>query len=198
MSYRVRLAKITFTDSKGKRKPYTQHGFFIEDLDNLARRFDMKEYETPLGSQELSNREQMTLVAIFEYMLGNTDWSVPNSHNVKLIASKSGTERPYPVPYDFDISGFVDPPYATIDERFNIETVRDRLYRGFPRTMEELQAAIKVFNDKKPAVYNVINGFALLDNRSKSWLNKFLDEFYKVINNPKDVQRLFIDEARTN
>jgi hypothetical protein len=199
MSFRVRLAKVTFTDSKGKRKPYTQHAFFIEDVDNMARRFKMKEFETPIGSQELTDRETMTRVCLFNYYLGHTDWSVPNYHNIKLMAPKDDPNaRPYAVPYDFDICGFVDPPYATIDERFSIESVRDRLYRGFPRTMEELQAVIKVFNDKKTNIYNLINSFTLLDNRSRNWLIKFSDEFYKTINNQRDVQRLFIDEARTN
>ncbi len=29
-SFRVRLARITYTDSKGRRKPITRSGFFIE------------------------------------------------------------------------------------------------------------------------------------------------------------------------
>jgi hypothetical protein len=197
-SFKVRLAKITFTDAAGKRKPYSQYGFFIEDVDDMAKRNGMKEMEGTNFQQESSNREHMTLVQLYQYLLGNTDWSVPNFHNVKLIAPKDGNARPFVIPYDFDISGFVDPPYATIDERFDIQSVRDRLYRGFPRNMTELQDAIKVFNDKKDAIKEMISGFAPFDSKSKSWLTKFTDEFYKTINNQRDVQRLFIDQARTN
>ena len=32
-----------------------------------------------------TNRNMMTMVAIFQYMIGNTDWAVPNEHNIKLI-----------------------------------------------------------------------------------------------------------------
>lgn len=200
-SFRVRLVNVTFKDVNGKKKPYTQYGFFIEDVDELAKRHNMVEVEGIQIIQEYTNREQATLVSIFEYMIGNTDWSFPNFHNIKLIGPKDDkTTRPIAVPYDFDISGFVDPPYATIAEIFEgqISTVRERLYRGFPRSMEELQVVIKVFNDKKEAIYNLINSFTPFDNKSKGWLTKFLDEFYKTINNPKNVQRYFIDEARTN
>ena len=66
----------------------------------------------------------MTMVAMFEYMIGNTDWSVPNYHNIKLMGMKDDkTSRPIAVPYDFDICGFVDPAYATVDEQLNIENV---------------------------------------------------------------------------
>lgn len=198
LSFRVRLAKITFTDAAGKRKPYSQYGFFIEDVDDMAKRNGMKEMEGTNFQQELTNREHMTLVQIYQFLLGNTDWSVPNFHNVKLIAPKDGNARPYVVPYDFDISGFVDPPYATIDERFDIQSVRDRLYRGFPRNMTELQEAIKVFNEKKDAIMGTITNFTPLDSKSKSWLTKFTEEFYKTINNQREVQRMFIDQARVN
>lgn len=198
-SFRVRLVNVTFADSRGKKKPYTQHAFFIEDVDNMAKRNGFKEIEETVYLQQLTNREQTTLVSLFQYMLGCTDWSIPNYHNIKLIGDKKDpTMKPYAVPYDFDISGFVDPPYATIDERFSIQTVRERLYRGFPRTIEELKVTIAIFNEKKDAIYKLINDFTLFDKRSNSWLNRFLDDFYRTINDDRDVKRFFIDEAREN
>ena len=89
MSLRVRLVNVTFTDSRGKKKPYTQYAFFQEDIDNMARRHGMKEVEETMFGQELTDREQMTLVSLYEYMLGCTDWSVPNYHNIKLIGDKT-------------------------------------------------------------------------------------------------------------
>ena len=35
----------------------------------------------------------MDRIAIFNYMIGNTDWSVPNQHNVKIL-SQGNSERP--------------------------------------------------------------------------------------------------------
>jgi hypothetical protein len=197
-SLRVRLMKVTYKDIAGKRKTYTQYGFLIEDIDEMARRNGMKEVEGTMYKTELTDRAQMTMVSLFQYMIGNTDWSVPNYHNIKLIGSKEDPNaRPVAVPYDFDICGFVDPPYATVDDQLTIDNVRDRLYRGFPRTMDELQAAIKLFNDRKESIYSLIQNFTLLESRSRKWAIAYLDDFYKTVNSPRVVQATFIEGART-
>src|SRR6187402_1099749 len=147
MSLRVRFMNVSFKDISGKKKPYTQYAFLIEDVDEMAKRNNMVEIEGTLYNTEQTNRDQMTIVTLFEYLIANTDWSVPSYHNVKLIGPKDVTgTRPYVVAYDFDICGFVDPPYATIDEQLQeqISSVRERLNRGFPRTMEELKIAVKL------------------------------------------------------
>ncbi len=38
-------------------------------------------------------------MAIFQYMIGNTGWSIPNQHNVKMLQGAS--TRPIAIPYDF-------------------------------------------------------------------------------------------------
>jgi len=200
-SLRVRPLKITFNDVAGKRKSYTQFGFLIEDVDEMAKRNGMVEVENTVFNTEVTDRDQMTLVTLFEYLIGNTDWSVPAYHNVKLIGPKEDKAvRPFVVAYDFDISGFVDPPYATIDEQLQdkISTVRERLNRGFPRTMEELKMIIKVFNEKKDQIYNLITKNEYLTSRVKSSCISYIDVFYKIINDDREVKMIFVDGARKN
>jgi hypothetical protein len=200
-SLRVRLMKVNFKDVAGKRKPYTQFAFLIEDVDDMAKRNGMVEVEGTTFNSEVTNREQMTLVTLFEYLIGNTDWSVPAYHNVKLIGPKDDNNtRPYVVAYDFDICGFVNPPYATIDEQLQdkIQNVTDRLNRGFPRTMPELKEAIKIFNDKKEQIYNLIKNNEYLSSREKSTTASFVDDFYKIINDDRQVNRIFVEGGRTN
>ena len=62
--------------------------------------------------------------AMFEYMIGNLDWSMragpPGErccHNARLLAGASPAGNLVPVPYDFDFSGLVNPPYAVPPER---------------------------------------------------------------------------------
>lgn len=201
MSLRVRLMNISFKDVSGKRKPYTQYAFMIEDVDDMAKRNNMVEVEEVRYNTEQTNREQMTLVTLFEYLIGNTDWSVPAYHNVKLIAPKDDKSvRPYVVAYDFDICGFVDPPYATIDEQLQaqISSVRERLNRGFPRTMEELKTAVKLFNGKKEKLIGLIKNNEYLSSREKSRSVDYVEDFYKTINNDRDLQRIFVEGGRTN
>ena len=200
-SLRVRLMKINFKDINGKRKPYTQFGFLIEDIDDMAKRNGMVEIEGTSYITELTNRNQMTIVTLFEYLIGNTDWSVPSYHNIKLIGPKGdNTTRPYVVAYDFDICGLVDPPYATIDPQLEsqISSVRERLNRGFPRTMEELKEVIKIFNDKKEQLFNLVKNNEYLSPKVKSSTISYIEDFYKTINDERDVKRIFVEGGRQN
>ena len=201
MSLRVRFMNVSFKDVSGKKKPYTQYAFLIEDVDEMAKRNNMVEIEGTQYNTEQTNRDQMTIVTLFEYLIANTDWSVPAYHNVKLIGPKDVTgTRPYVVAYDFDICGFVDPPYATIDEQLQeqISSVRERLNRGFPRTMEELKVAVKLYNDKKEKIIGMIKSNEYLSSKEKSKSVSYVEDFYKIINNDRDLQRIFVDGGRKN
>jgi len=201
MSLRVRMMNVSFKDISGKRKPYTQFAFMIEDIDDMAKRNGMIEIEGTPYNTEQTNRDQMTLVTLFEYLIANTDWSVPAYHNVKLIGPKDNKNvRPYVVAYDFDICGFVDPPYATIDEQLQnqISSVRERLNRGFPRTMEELKTAVKLFNEKKEKIIGLIKNNEYLSPKEKSRAVEYVEDFYKTINSDRELQRIFVDGGRTS
>ena len=201
MSLRARFLNVSFKDVSGKRKPYTQYGFFIEDIDDMAKRNKMVEVEGTAYYTEQTNRDQMTIVTLFEYLIGNTDWSVPSYHNVKLIGPKDDKGvRPYVIAYDFDICGFVDAPYSTIDEQLTdkISSVRERLNRGFPRTMDELKIAVKLFNDRKQKIIGVIKNNEYLNSKEKSRAVDYIEDFYKTINDDRELKRIFVDGGRTS
>jgi hypothetical protein len=204
MSFRVRLLNVTFEDSAGKKKPITEHAFLLEDIKELAKRNNCKESEISRLTTESTDRRQMTIVAIFQYMIGNTDWAVSADHNIKLIAPLTVSEPvkksypvPYVVPYDFDYSGLVNTEYAVPSEDLQMENVRERLYRGYPRTMDELNDVLAIFKNKKDEIYSLINNFNLLTGRSKEYMISYLEDFYKIISKPADVKSYFIDNART-
>ncbi len=197
MSFRVRLLKINYTDTRDKIKPYSQYGFLIEDVDQMAKRNNCKEVQKKVFKTEATDRQQMTLVAIFQYMIGNTDWAVPNYHNIKLMRPVTDSiSFPYTIPYDFDFCGMVDAPYAIPNEELSIKSVKERLYRGFPRTMEELQLTLDVFRAKSPAIKKLVSGFDLLPMRDRNEILDYLDEFYKIIESKSLVKKVFIDDAR--
>jgi hypothetical protein len=197
-SFRVRLLNMKYADSSGKRKPITHHAFLIEDVKQVAKRNDCEDWSDRKYSTERTNRRQMTTVAIFEYMIANTDWAVPVNHNIRLIhSSADSTSRPFVVPYDFDFSGLVNTTYSAPDQRLGIESVRERVYRGFPRSMEELNDALDVFKKQKENIYASINNFNLLTPVTKREMTNYLDEFYEMISNPLKVKEAFIENART-
>ena len=94
----------------------------------------------------------------------------------------------------------MDPPYATIDEQLQdqISSVRERLNRGFPRTMEELKIAVKLYNDKKEKIIGLIKNNEHLGSKEKSRCVSYVEEFYKIINNDRDLQRIFVEGGRKN
>jgi len=197
-SFRVRLLNLRFEDSKGSKKPINQHAFLIETTKEMAKRNKCREFKYNKINTESTNRDQMTLVAIFEYMIGNTDWSVPGGHNTVLVQPKNdSTAMPFVIPYDFDYSGFVNAEYAIPTEELGLENVRQRLYRGYSRTPDELDDVITVFKNKKDSIYSLINNFNLLAQRNRNEIIQYLDEFYKTINNSSQVKNVFIEGART-
>jgi hypothetical protein len=199
MSFRSRLVKVQYKDSRSKIREYTQYAFFIEDVDDMAARNRCKEAPAKMYLTEETARAQMTVVAVFQYMIGNTDWSVPNNHNVKLIRSVADSlSPPFVVPYDFDFSGLVNAPYAIPHPTLGIEKVTDRLYRGFPRTMEELEVVVQKFIGQKETFKSMINNFELIDKKDRQVLLKYIEDFYVLIANKRMVKDIFIDNARRN
>lgn len=197
LSFRVRLLNLNLVDSAGKKKTITEHAFLLEDIKDVAKRNDCKDWKKAKVFAQDADRRQMTMVAIFEYMIGNTDWGVPANHNTRLIVSKiDSLSRPFVVPYDFDYSGFVNTDYAVPDERFLLQNVRERYYMGFPRTQEELNETLDIFRQQKNNMYALIQNFDLLTSRSKKEMIDYLDDFFNEVSKPERVKRIFIHNAR--
>lgn len=197
-SFRVRLLKVNFVDTRNKVKPYSQYAFLIEDDKDMAARNNCIRKPGAKYQTESTDRDQMTKVGVFEYMISNGDWSVPANHNTKLIFDKNNESAlPFVVPYDFDHSGFVNASYATPNELLGTESVTERVYRGFPREEDELQVIMDFYRSKKEAITSLINNCTYLLPKIKKEAIDYLNDFYKTISDKKVVRRIFKDNART-
>ncbi len=125
----------------------------------------------------------MDRMALFNYMIGNTDWSVPNQHNCKILNPHTFSATPLGiiVPYDFDYSGLVDADYAIPYEALGLESVRERRYVGICRSEETFTKALEEFVEKREEFYNIINDFPLLSDKEKLKMTRYLDQFYDGI-----------------
>jgi hypothetical protein len=180
VSFKVRLLRITYINTFKISKPIVQYGFVIEPIKLLEKRTRSNEIKPPKVTQKNIRPELMNRFAIFNYMIGNTDWSVPIMHNA-LILAQGISDRPdlgLIVPFDFDYSGFVNAYYAVPFPDLPIQSVRDRYFLGVCRSEEEFQNALKEFLDKKEAFYAIINDFPYLNEKSKKDLIRYLDGFY--------------------
>lgn len=179
-SFKVRLVRVNYINTYKKSKPIKEFAFLIEPVKSLGERTNSVEVETAHVTQKHIKREIMDRMAIFNYMIGNTDWSVPIRHNTLTMVQGQygGLESGIIIPYDFDYSGLVNTNYAVPFEGLGLESVRERRYLGVCRTEEEFNEALKEFIEKKEALYRVINDFPHLNNKSKKEMISYLEGFY--------------------
>jgi hypothetical protein len=179
-SLRVRLLKINYINTSKKSKPVQQYGFAIEPISLFERRTKSVEVKTANVTQKNIKPEMMDRFAIFNYMIGNTDWSVPILHNA-LVLAQSKSDRPelgMIVPFDFDYSGLVNTDYSVPYVGLPIKSVRERLYLGICRSEEVFINALKEFAEKKEEFYKVINDFPYLKAKSKKEMITYLNGFF--------------------
>ena len=199
MSFRVRMMHVNYHDTKGKVKSWTQYAFFIEDIDDVAKRNKCRKKEQVSYSHQHLNRAQSGFVYLFQYMIGNTDWSMPFYHNIKLLVDRTDSSSyPYPVAFDFDMTGLVNPPYGEGNRDLGLEKLTDRQYRGYPRSIEEVEATANIFLQKEEAIYSLIKNFNLLSDKNKNEMLDFLAQFFTEIKNKKKLKSICIDHALSN
>ena len=194
ISYRVKLARITYIDSEQKYENRVRLGFFIEHKKRLSKRLDLPLISTErIASSDLEG-EYSDLTSLFQYMIGNTDFSAiagPEGedccHNSTLFGNEGGPI--YSIPYDFDMSGLVDAPYAEPNPQFRIRSVTQRLYRGRCKFQHHLPESLQLFQDHRSAIYALIEEQPELEPKTRKTLSKFIDRFYDVIDNPKKLDR---------
>ena len=189
-SFRARLVKVKLDDSKSKKAAAPFYGMLLEEVQDMAERNGTISVKRKLRPEQTDTSSFLTM-AVFEYLIGNTDWSVQYLQNIKLISVDSNAV-PICVPYDFDMSGMVNSPYALPAEELNMRSVRERRYRGYcVQDMKIFDKAIELFNSRKKDIYAIFTNCPLLDEKYIKSTVKFLDEFYATINNPNAVKKEF-------
>ena len=184
-SFRARLVRVTYDDTVKQKKSKPVYGIILEDEQQMAMRNRAVIVESQLLLPQQTHRDTFLKMSVFEYLIGNTDWSVQYRQNIKLINNQSG-ELFFPVPYDFDHAGMVSAPYAKPAAELQMNSVRERRYRGFCLSdLSQLTDAFKLFDDLKNDIYRIYSDNPLLDEKYKKTTTKFLDEFYLTIHNEK-------------
>lgn len=196
-SFKVRLLNLTFKDLNGKMQSTKQFAFAIEPIDDVAKRNGCAEEDERKVLTEQTDRTHTTLVSMFQYMIANTDWSIPLYHNIKLIETKEPPFfAPFVIPYDFDYCGLVNAPYAIPHESTGLTSVTERMYMGFPRTMEEIRITADIFKARKEKIFSIINTNPLLGANTKNTMINFLNEYYDILDSDNQMKNEFITNAR--
>ncbi len=194
-AFRVRMLKITFRDSEGRRPDLVQGAFFIESLDEVAARSDLRAVEQHKISAGQLDPSHANQTAVFQFMIGNTDWSIgqgpagePCCHNGKVLGEPGSGSGWFVLPYDFDQAGLINTPYALPDDRLRIRSVRHRLFRGRCAYMHHLQDTIDAFNRQRDGIEAALASGGLSD-KTKRAQAKYIASFYEIINDPENLER---------
>ena len=198
-SFRVRLVKIkyVFTDRSTVLDSYA---VFIEHKDRLGKRIGGEPVATERAEVSELYPAGLSLASVFQYFVGNTDFSpvatAPDEdccHNQALFTSEEGPYRS--IPYDFDQTGLVDAQHAAPNPRFGIRTVKVRLYRGRCENNDILPRTLELFRERRSEIEALINDQAELLPATQRNMLKYIDSFYKTIDNPKRVDQRIVTEC---
>lgn len=198
-SFRARLLRITYIDNEKDEEPMTKVGFVIEDDDGVGKRLGLDSLETKSLSYEKLDSKQTNLINLFQYLIGNTDYSLirgpadDNCCHNSVPFSDGNTVSP--VPYDFDFAGLVDAPYADPNPQLKLRDVRTRLYRGRCRNNEHLTGSIARIMGKQAEIYALVDELGDFDRNSRQSVTRYLDAFFKEISNEKSIQKRLVKKC---
>ena len=200
VSYRVRLLHVNYVDSDNKISNFEQYAFLIEHKDRLTRRTVLSQVNVARTQVGKLQPDYTNLVSVFQFMIGNTDFSPvagpagePCCHNHTLFGREG--ELYYSIPYDFDMAGIVDAPYATPNPRFKIRSVRHRLYRGRCKNNEQLPSSLKKFQDNRDNIFTLLDTQAELTSRTRKKIVSYIEKFYALIDDPRQVERNLVKKC---
>jgi hypothetical protein len=195
-SFRVRSLRVTMVDTGSDDPPQTRAGFVIEDADALAERlgatvFDLEDGKNlPASAFEPTGR---TRSAVFQYMIGNADWSEVAAHNVEIL-DRSGVAMV--VPYDFDFSGLVDAPYAVPPADLRLDSVRERMYRGWCANDFTTRSVLEQFRSVRDDVLALWAAAPDLSDDTRRRATRYLEDFFDAIETDERANRRFLRDCR--
>ncbi len=189
-SLRVRALEITYLDEQHGTADAGRFAFLLEHVRDVARRNDLSRVRTGRIGPEHYDAEEITRFMLFQYLIGNTDWSVWTAtdderccHNVRTIGVLD-SESLYALPYDFDAAGWVDASYAAPHESLPIQRVTERLYRGFCRHSPALETVRREFLELEEDIRDLVLDEPRLSSRNRNRALRYLREFFRTLENP--------------
>jgi hypothetical protein len=197
LSFGARLLHVDYVDSERGGETVTRYAFLIEDDDLLAERIGVEPVKAQSLRYEQLDGRYANLVAVFEYMIGNTDFSMVVGaqddnccHNTVPFSGNSGGY--VVIPYDFDFSGLVNATYAEPNPKLPIKRVTQRLYRGLCVHIDHLDETLQQFRENREAFREIVSSLDGLEDKTRAGALNYVDGFYRVIEEESSVQRYLV------
>ncbi len=196
LSLKVRLVKVLYIDTSTGKKVFERYSFFIEHEDQLAERNKAFERDSLLTPFDL-DRENFMNMSVFEYLIGNRDWFITSRRNVIILRSEDKTKDLLVVPYDFDFAGLIDASYTKPRDVPEMYLSKRRVYKGLCFTEEEFKRTFEYYIKLKPEFDSLINNQEIISKATRKENIRYLEEFYKTIENKAQFKKEFLDVCET-
>ncbi|MGD8578749.1 MAG: hypothetical protein PVI46_05435 [Lysobacterales bacterium] len=183
-SVRARLLRITYLDPDKSGREISNYAFFTEHFDQVAARTGAQVLDRGSFEADRLDPQSAAVLALFEYLIGNTDWSIARERNIILMGTNDG--RQVPVPYDLDMSGLVNAAYAGPAVGLPINDVTDRYFLGFCQPGTDWDALFAQFLEAEPRILALPDEIPDFDNRSRRWESYFLGQFFDILHSPEE------------
>jgi hypothetical protein len=197
-SFRVKAANVRFEDP-ARKNAFENFSFFIESEKALSARLGGLPLKPKIGSIRNLDSLAYDRMAMFQFMIGNTDWSIRGRHNIKLIylfGRAPNSPAVVPVAYDFDYAGAVSASYAVPSDKVPIKTVQERYYLGACRYSAHYQRVFDFYLSKKQALLDHCEQSPHLSKASKKQMVGYLKEFFDILSSPSRAQREIAQSCR--
>ena len=189
----VRLVHMTYRDAAGRLDPIERYAFFSEHFESLARRQGASVRPKGAFDPRAADPNEIATFDLFQYAIGNTDWSSIKGHNVLVIESG---ELATPVPFDFDFSGLVNAKYATAAPELDLRTVRQRVFRGICDSRTDWETAFAHFAARREDVLELADEIPGLEPRQRAVAVEYLEGAFATFASPERRQTLIVDACR--
>ena len=189
-SLKVKMVEITYIDDKDHLEPMSNQAFLIEDISHLATRHNMKEIEGTFSEADI-DKDNLLQVSVFQFMIGNTDWIIPFSKNLKFIQDD---KRILLVPYDFDYTALVASDYSRENGQ-SVLAAPVRMYKGPCLEAAEFEKEFDRLKRKEEDLIALISSSLYLKPKSKSDMIEYLHEFYSIIGKPGKFKKYFQEKC---
>ena len=194
-SMRVRLARVAYEHTGRRPRVVERYAFFTEHFDSLAERNGSAFWPTENFDPRTADAGELAMLDLFEFMIGNTDWSMLRGHNVAHFRAADGTVDV--VPYDFDFSGLVNASYAAPAPALGTRRVTARVYRGFCYPGLDWAALFQRFEAEQESIDALIEQTPALDVAHRSEVRAYVAGFYEIIGSEERRQEEIVEECRS-
>ncbi len=201
--FRTRLVEVAYVDSGNTSKRWQSTNFLLEDDKAMASRYELELKKMPYTMRAQMDLAQTALVEVFQYMIGNVDYSTLKSpegedccHNIKLLSPEGADTGILPVAYDFDSSGFINAPYATLPANVPIRRITKRYFNGWCKEDRRYNDAIALIISHRDAAVALFEDFPLLNKTYRKRALSYLEKSYDRITDEDSAKKEILEHCR--